>query len=39
MKCIIEVRRFDIKKKTNMVVKYGCVNVEVHVTTTVLNFT
>ena len=43
MKCIIEIRRFYIKKKRQIwLSKLGChgsVNVEVHVTTTILNFT
>ena len=41
MKFIIEIRRFYIKKRQIWLSKLeciGCVNVEVHVTTTVLNF-
>ena len=39
---MIEIRRFDIKKGQIWLSKLGCIgflNVEVHVTTTVLNFT
>ena len=42
MKYIIEIRRFYIKKGKYSCHKLGChgsVNVEVHVTTTILNFT
>ena len=42
MKYIIEIRCFYIKRRQIWLSKLGChgsVNVEVHVTTTILNFT